>query len=398
MQTLPPRRPNAARGAARSGFTLIELLVVIAIIAILVSLLLPAVQQAREAARRSQCQNNLKQIGLAVHNFHSTYDKIPAGIMTGVNERAGGYERSDRSQWTGVLPHLLPYMDLGVISEQMSPDIVNVDLGPWNYLPGSGTPNTRGNDRGRATWYDYRGNPTNDPNNQALDGWELAFTKIPSFLCPSADAEQPLDRLPVYYYTALEGNSLFINIRGSFFIDGDPALSQIGRTHYMPINGFLGKVGWDLNDRMVGMFNRRDKTTFASVKDGLTNTFMFGEHDGGLDFSAGAERVVGWPWMASFPIPTFLGMPHHGGQTYSRGTTPGYDLPFGTINLANPANMGHPWSHPQNIGRFQSEHSGGIVQFAMGDGSVQTVSNIDYLVWTDYCGMADGDAPAEAAF
>src|SRR4051794_21838464 len=94
----------------RRGFTLIELLVVIAIIAVLIALLLPAVQAAREAARRAQCVNNLKQLGLAIHNYHSSVGVFPPGIVT---TQDGNFSGNGLGTWTTWSPQamLLPYLE-----------------------------------------------------------------------------------------------------------------------------------------------------------------------------------------------------------------------------------------------------------------------------------------------
>lgn len=110
----------------RGAFTLVELLVVIAIIGILVALLLPAVQAAREAGRRAQCQNNLKQIGLAVQNHHDIYKLLPTGGRDYYSARtfaSGTPEAVNRQDW-GWLYQILPYMEEGNIWQEPSDPIV----------------------------------------------------------------------------------------------------------------------------------------------------------------------------------------------------------------------------------------------------------------------------------
>lgn len=115
---------------ARSGFTLIELLVVIAIIGVLVSLLLPAVQQAREAARKTQCRNNLKQLGLALHNYHDAFMTFPPGVVQardlGQSGIIGSGAPHDQEPAWGWGTFILPYLDQGPLYNQLSPGSVKL--------------------------------------------------------------------------------------------------------------------------------------------------------------------------------------------------------------------------------------------------------------------------------
>ncbi|MEY3173744.1 MAG: hypothetical protein RLZZ436_1658, partial [Planctomycetota bacterium] len=119
---------SSGKPSSRHGFTLIELLVVIAIIAILVALLLPAVQQAREAARRTQCKNNLKQIGLAVHNFESTYSRLP---HSGQCDSTGGASTTYMTQSTPTL--LLPYIEQVNVYQLMDHQLKYSDMATVGY-------------------------------------------------------------------------------------------------------------------------------------------------------------------------------------------------------------------------------------------------------------------------
>jgi prepilin-type N-terminal cleavage/methylation domain-containing protein/prepilin-type processing-associated H-X9-DG protein len=166
----------------RRAFTLIELLVVIAIIAVLVSLLLPAVQQAREAARRTQCKNNLKQIGLALHNYEGSVKTFPPNLVPG-----GNFNYS-AGNW-GVLAFLSPYLDQTTIYNLMN-------LNAPTYAPSP---------------------PYNiaDPNNAIA-----AAILVPSFLCPSDQAQSlggdyGVANLAPSNYCASQGSGVYASGNGS---------------------------------------------------------------------------------------------------------------------------------------------------------------------------------------
>ncbi|TWT37060.1 hypothetical protein KOR34_20070 [Posidoniimonas corsicana] len=121
--TAPVRRFHGARYASRPGFTLVELLVVIAIIGVLIALLLPAVQAARESARRLQCTNHLKQLVLAMHNYESAKGEIPAGSL-GTYQSSPGY-------WSAHAL-ILPYIEEGGLSDSFIIDDDSTEADPWS--------------------------------------------------------------------------------------------------------------------------------------------------------------------------------------------------------------------------------------------------------------------------
>ncbi len=297
----------------RTGFTLVELLVVIAIIGILVSLLLPAVQAAREAARRMQCSNNLKQMALAVHNFETAYKKLPSSV------RPGGLTTAPR---IAGLTFLLPYIEQSTMYNQYNQS---------------------------RNW--------NDPINLPVTS-----KQIPTYLCPSSIEPERLDGLP-------EASPWTANLVSPS--DYSPTISVDQR---LVTAGLVDNLS---GQSLVGLLPKNGTPKFRDAIDGLSNTIMYAESAGRPYVYRKNKRfgtlptnrvnAGGWARPASdFSLD---------GSTADGALLPG-PCPMNCTNGEDFGStpFPHPYYGTEGTAEAYSFHTGGA-QFSLGDGSVRFISD-----------------------
>lgn len=246
------------------AFTLVEILVVLAVIGILVALLLPAVQAAREAGRRTECCSRIKQLGLAAQQFHSTYERFPPGCLGPIPQAP---TPPWDGQWSGSLCFLLPYLEVESLHDSL-------DTERENY--------------GNVSLFDI--DRLGDPYWKRTDSWKGAQTKLSAFLCPSENEQKTATTTIAIHLFEEEAPPKIWQIAGHFADDGGEVL---GRTHYLGIAGVLGETGNRYWDRQKGVFCNRTRTRMSEIVDGATNTLLYGENTGGY---TGSDLYLAFSW------------------------------------------------------------------------------------------------------
>lgn len=324
------------------GFTLVELLVVIAIIGILVGLLLPAVQAAREAARRMQCSNNLKQLGLALQTYHDTYKRFPAGSysVTWLPLYPNAGHNNNGLPWVGglwrkgsTLVKLLPYVEQSAFFNQI-PFQSDVDA-----------------------WFD-----TLQPTTSTfMPGKRPREMNIPTFLCPS-DPPARTDLALSNYGCSMGSQAMPANTNGC----------TLYTTH---LNGPTGHGTDTRTSQISGVFSRIHwAASLAELTDGTSNTIVMGE----IRPNCADHHYQGWPkgnalWTSTIPPVNY---------NTCRGEL------GGDLGQTRNCNSWDVWQTSQG---FKSKHTGGA-QFVLGDGSVQFISqSVDYLTYQRLGARADGN-------
>ena len=342
----------------RPAFTLVELLVVIAIIGILIGMLLPAVQQVREAARRSACLNNMRQLVLAAHNFESSYQHFPPGLQqapnsTGIPQRGkplfpapGDPQFAQKLGWAVFL---LPFLEQNNLFDAMKSATNN-----WEWDGSTGA----------TQWYNAQYNGTAGPNTYC------ASEVISFFICPS-DASPDGDFNPTYTPTTVQAD-------GALF----------AKSNYVAIAGAGGDLA-DLNDPdnrdLFGVFGRNSKTTFAEMLDGSSNVVFFGERASRTELESGREGFRNLQFGAIWA-----------GRVNANGDVP---IVAGQQTSTDWGVLGHAFSeNPQWLingedtprGVASSFHSGGA-NIVFGDGSTRFVDeNLNIVTLHDIVQMLDG--------